>query len=343
METLTSPLTSPRTSLSANAAEYIPPSLQKKKKKTKENRAGPRKRSRKKKVKEPTESCDSSEFDFDTSDLTEQRSIMSGSTKGQNRRLDDASIHEGEYMDWFGSLICLDNTTSSLLSDVLFSNPPTSTTAQDPGSSEWLALQAEWIVSKQQSLIDIEYDAEAAERKKWSEWAMYASEMERRRRMLILDEMDKAELRERQRRQKWAASAIERERNERVSEQFLANLTSTNWFNETISTYLRDYDVVCPYYKLGCREVCRKTDIERHMKGCKYAIELASALNKELLVANYEVVCPNSVLGCQYIGHKQALAQHLDHSCEYKGMTRQQEHEARQLLKEFVRDLDTTA
>ena len=165
---------------------------------------------------------------------------------------------------------------------------------------------------------------------------MYAAERERRRRMLILEEMELAELRERQKRQKWASSAIERERNERMSTQFLTDLTATNWFNEMITTYAADYDVVCPYYKLCCRAICRKTDIEKHMKECKFAVELATALNKEIVVRNYEVVCPNSVLGCPYIGEKQALAKHLDESCEYKGKTRQQENEERQMLKEFV-------
>jgi hypothetical protein len=316
-------------SLSASAPEFVPSiSPSKKTKKTKEERAAPRRRRRK---KSQPGSCDGSEYDFDTSDLTEKRS--NETTFPRHRSGTDGE----EYLDWFGSLIGLNGGPSMNLASALLlphSAPP----AQDPGSSEWLALQAEWLVSKQQTLIDIEYEAEAAERKKWSEWAMYAAEMERRRRMLILDEMDKAELRERLKRQKWASSAIERERNERVSTQFLTNLTSTNWFNETISTYTRDYEVVCPYYKLGCREVCRKTDIERHMKGCKFAIELATALNKEIIVANYEVVCPNSVLGCPYIGGRQALTQHLDESCEYKGKTRQEEHDERQLLKEYVSD-----
>lgn len=316
------------TVLSASAPEFVPSNNSKKPKKTKEERAAPRKRRRK---KTQSSSCDGSEYDFDTSDLTEKRSQESTNSSSRTRRL--GYTDKEEYLDWFGSLIGLDNGSINLASALLLPQAPP---AQDPGSSEWLALQAEWLVSKQQTQIVSEYESEAAERKKWSEWAMYAAEMERRRRMLILDEMDKAELRERQKRQLWAASAIERERNERMSTQFLANLTSTNWFNETISTYTRDYDVVCPYYKLGCREVCRKTDIERHMKGCKFAIELATALNKEIVIANYEVVCPNSVLGCPYIGGKQALTKHLDESCEYKGKTRQEEHEERQLLKEFV-------
>ena len=154
-----------------------------------------------------------------------------------------------------------------------------------------------------------------------------------------MDEIDKSELRERQIRQQWAISAIEKERNERISTQFLTNLTATNWFNETISSYNDDYDVVCPYFKLGCRSICRKTEIQKHMKLCKYAIEVPRHAEEKSLT-DYEVVCPNCVLGCAFNGSIKMLQKHLTESCLYKGKSRQEEHDERQMLKEHVRLFD---
>ena len=153
-----------KTTLSAAAPEYIPSNStpQKKQKKTKEER-GPRRRRRK---KTQSDSCSGSEFDFDTSDLTEKRSQGSQSRRGSFSRsrysAGGKTFPEGDYMDFFGSLIGLGTSASLDLSDDLFASPPDGSVSQDPTSSEWLALQAEWVVSKQQSLIDIEYQAEAA-------------------------------------------------------------------------------------------------------------------------------------------------------------------------------------
>lgn len=139
-------------------------------------------------------------------------------------------------------------------------------------------------------------------------------------------------------RRRWAINAIEAEKNERLSANFLTNLTSTNWFHETIVSSLpnKDYDVVCPYYKLGCRVTCKKSDIEKHVKNCIFGLESSHNSNSEVLDEDYEVVCPNSILGCKYIGGKNDLQVHLSDSCAYKGKSRQEEHEERQLLKQMV-------
>lgn len=238
--------------------------------------------------------------------------------------------------DWLSGLFGRSHNTQFNLVDGLFTPPRRRTVSREDDSSDaWLDLQAEWIFSKQH-MIDVEYALEAAERKKWSEWAVHAAEIERRRRIQLMEEMDKAELRERQRRQQWAISAIEKERNERISTQFLTNLTATNWFNETISSYnLQNYDVVCPYYKLGCRSVCRKTEIQKHMKTCKFALEVKDDSEK-IVLTDYEVVCPNCVLGCTFIGSRKKLQAHLSETCLYRGKSRQEENDERELLKEIV-------
>lgn len=66
---------------------------------------------------------------------------------------------------------------------------------------------------------------------------MHASEIERQRRITVLQELTNAEVFERKLRCNWASKAVEREQKDRISRQFLDSLTSSNWFNEAISTY----------------------------------------------------------------------------------------------------------
>ena len=200
-----------------------------------------------------------------------------------------------------------------------------------------LDLRQDWLATDQidQSLFDADYLAEEEERKKWSEWALCAAEIERKRRIQLLSEIDAEQDRERQARRRWAIRAIEQEKHERISAQFLSNLTSTNWFNETITAYHEDYELVCPYYKLGCRVSCRRSNVEIHMKTCRFALELGD-VPSTLPDNGYEVVCPNSVLGCNYIGGYKDLQHHLSSECTYKGLTKQQEIEERLLMKQHV-------
>lgn len=158
--------------------------------------------------------------------------------------------------------------------------------------------------------------------------------MERKRRIQVLQELDAEQEIERQRRRRWAIKAIEKEKAERISAQFLSSLSSTNWFNETITAYHEDYELVCPYFKLGCRVSCRRGTIEKHLKKCRFALEMIDAPLPEIS-GGYEVVCPNSVLGCVYIGSLDALHQHLT-VCSFSGLTVQQEIEERRLLKQHV-------
>jgi hypothetical protein len=158
--------------------------------------------------------------------------------------------------------------------------------------------------------------------------------MERKRRINVLQELDAEQEIERQARRRWAIKAIEQERAERISAQFLSTLSSTNWFNETITDYHEDYELVCPYYKLGCRVSCRRGTIGKHLKKCRFALELVEQGLPET-PGGYEVVCPNSILGCTYIGNLDDLHKHLT-ECSHAGQTVQQEIEERLLLKQHV-------
>ena len=126
------------------------------------------------------------------------------------------------------------------------------------------------------------------------------AELERKRRIQVLQELEAEQEIERQARRRWAINAIEQEKAERISAQFLLTLSSTNWFNETITAYHEDYELVCPYYKLGCRVSCRRGNIEKHLKRCRFALELKDQGLPEI-VGGYEVVCPNSILGDIYL------------------------------------------
>ena len=146
---------------------------------------------------------------------------------------------------------------------------------RDDGS-ELLELQNEWRNSKI-VLGEEDYLLEEIERKKWRAWAVFAAETERRRRINLLKELDLEEAKERVTRRRWAIDAIERERNERVSKQFLATLSSTSWFHRTISNYNDDYELVCFYFRLGCREKCRRSTLNQHLKTCVFALESKSS------------------------------------------------------------------
>ena len=107
------------------------------------------------------------------------------------------------------------------------------------------------FASGNEEATDFTSQSEQGEREKWGKWAIQAMEIERQRRMRVNAVLENAESVERTRRRQWALDAIEQERNDRISSQFLNGLTATNWFHETISTYQDDYELVCPYYKLG--------------------------------------------------------------------------------------------
>ena len=129
------------------------------------------------------------------------------------------------------------------------------------------------------------------------------------RRVSVLHDIDLAQEVERQRRRRWAVEVIEKERSERISDQFLATLASTQWFSDMISAYHEDYEIVCPYYRIGayvcmyvyiytmlvvsilyvyicclnacmhvgCRAKCRRSDIQQHLSECPFAGEGAAA------------------------------------------------------------------
>ena len=179
-------------------------------------------------------------------------------------------------------------------------------------------------------------DFEISNREKWAKWAASAAEGERRRRIEDNEELDRLEVLERNKRRQWALEAIEKERNDRISSQFLDTLTSSSWFLETISTYSEDYELVCPYYKLGCRACCRRASVERHLKECPYALEAhdTPALAQDSW-AEYEVVCLFSRFGCTFTGTLSEVKEHIL-TCSLQGLTPLEESEERRLLKQHV-------
>jgi len=140
-------------------------------------------------------------------------------------------------------------------------------------------------------------------------------------------------VRERERRRQWALTAIEIERNERISSQFLNALTSTNWFHETISTYSDDYELVCPYYKLGCRASCRRASVAEHLRECTFAVEMVD--QEQMDTGQYEVVCLFSKLGCRFSGNLASVKKHML-TCFQGGKSQELELEERRALKEHV-------
>jgi len=184
---------------------------------------------------------------------------------------------------------------------------------------------------------------EEIERKKWSAWANHAAEVERLRRMSILKKISDEEEIERKIRGKIAIDLIEKERNDRISAQFLLSLTSTHWFNEITSTYNEDYELVCPYYKLGCRATCRRSTVTSHLKQCPYALESKSYITENadgtitmpLESQEYDIVCPNSVLGCSCILRRKELESHLE-ICLFRGTSLEDDLRERDLVKRNV-------
>jgi predicted nucleotidyltransferase len=230
---------------------------------------------------------------------------------------------------------------------------------------QWLQMQYEWLLSKTHFVEEDEFQLEQAERRKWSLWAVHASESERQRRIQVLKDLDAEQDQERAARRKMANELIERERNERISNQFMASLASSHWFSEITSAYSDDYELVCPYYKLGCRVNCRRSTLRQHLLECEFCLDLSSYLNKDKVdgevsstastdsqsgagfvsaadvnkqeILEYEVVCPNAIMGCRYSGNRNELSEHLQ-QCQFRGKTVEQEQEERRRLKQLVID-----
>ena len=109
-----------------------------------------------------------------------------------------------------------------------------------------------------------------------------------------------------------------------LPEQFLSSLASTNWFNETIDRgrYSEDYELVCPYYRVGCNSSCRRSTLEKHLQEECYFAQQMKLLDAANLVGSsggggggggdngnsgdfspddYEIVCPYAFMGCTYV------------------------------------------
>lgn len=52
--------------------------------------------------------------------------------------------------------------------------------------------------------------------------------------------------------------------------QFLLSIQDSSWFQGTISAVELDYEIVCPYSSLGCRHICLRTSLERHLAECRF-------------------------------------------------------------------------
>lgn len=202
-------------------------------------------------------------------------------------------------------------------------------TSFDTGN--WLDMVTEWMKSK--SLSSLDYLEELAEKRRWQNWAVHAAELERQRRIAELKKLEDEEERERISRRRWALAAIEEERRQRISQQFLNVLTNTQWFNETISSFSENYEVLCPYHQLGCKVTCNRRDLEQHLEECEFRQEhFAPTLQDR---GAYEVVCPNAVLGCLHSCPRDELYEHLK-SCPYGGPTPNEEEKERETLKNIV-------
>ena len=267
----------------------------------------------------------------------------------------------------------------------------------DGGQMSWLELHREWSFSKLH-LVEVrdrrdrmrarpnshvfllplvpqedELIAEALERKKWGMWAMHAAEKERQRRISALEEIDAAQELERQARARWALEAIEKERHDRVSNQFLNSLASTNWFNETIDKgrYSEDYELVCPYYRMGCKQSCRRSTLEKHLQQECYFAQQMKLMDAANLVGSsgsgsgsgssntsnhdtstgtgsgtggddfrpddYEIVCPYAFMGCTYTCRRTTLHAHLL-ECAHSGLglSKERDLEERMLTQQAV-------
>lgn len=56
--------------------------------------------------------------------------------------------------------------------------------------------------------------------------------------------------------------------------QFLLSIQDSSWFQGTISTVDLDYEVVCPYSSLGCRHICLRTELDKHLaENCNFIKE----------------------------------------------------------------------
>jgi hypothetical protein len=261
--------------------------------------------------------------------------------------VEDWSAWFDNVVDQFGRPNSPENQSLSYLYSnsraVRHQRSPSETSLDSHG--QWLELQQEWSISKQPLSEKDDLEAEEIERKKWGVWAMHASEKERQRRIAALAEIDAEQERERLARGKWALEAIERERSERISGHFLSSLASTNWFNEAISAYSEDYELVCPYYRMGCKVSCRRSTLQKHLTDeCIFAQQIKQmdmASNKtnhddgNFQPDNYEIICPNAFMGCTFTCSRKNLHDHLL-SCSYNGISKEKDLEERQLTKQAV-------
>jgi hypothetical protein len=351
--------------------------LEETKKKTKEMREGPRKRYRKKKgiciggfpLKSEVEVLIPPR-------MVSQLAIGESAVDFPERATTNSPIANWEH--WYETIRGRINTSTSLVNEETFRTSPEEIRPQimslNSRLERWNDINTNDTESKVEmtSIVDdiediarVDEERERQERIRWGAWAVAASEIERHRRIYENELLDAEENRERHIRRQWALQAIEQERNERISAQFLTTLASTQWFNETISAYSEDYELVCPYYKLGCRISCRRSTVANHLKECIYAFEIISndpvdshdsrqrdgkdgsdastgtspsrspRSNAYLDTTEYEVVCLFAIFGCSFTGTLFEVTEHML-SCSLRGSSDQQEQEERSQLKEHV-------
>lgn len=235
--------------LSAAAVEFIPgkgvgistilPCYPQKIKKTKDQRAAPRKRRRNKsrntsidqlsdnisELSQGSGMVVKSRLEPVDDDITDD--IQQHMTSADR---DDSSAYSHQIRDfnaWFQS-ISLSRDHRGAVPTFEFHSGTSSSSSISPeeinhDQKDWLEMQQKWISFKY--ALDVnELESETLERRKWSLWAISAAEVERLRRMNILKEIDEEQQRERMNRRHWAVQAIEQERHDRISQQFLMSL-----------------------------------------------------------------------------------------------------------------------
>lgn len=312
-------------SFSPDAVEFIPktvPATAKKPRKSKKDRACPRKRKK---------------------------------NKSKDGYFDEMIMHDGSFIeneeDWLSLYAAWIHTKYSFSSSELSPIPTSSSTSSiAPMNDSIVPTSSEATLdpipaddkpisplSQAPPVSDSEPSSELAEiskeQRKYSHWAAQAAEHERQRRINHVISIDQQCALERECNGRWAIEAIEIERQARITHSYLTSLGSTNWFLGLISKFNEDYELVCPNYMAGCRATCRRSSLFHHLTNdCEHGPNGVSRDDNP--DSSYEhamlscVICPNAILGCCFEGCRGAIIEHLL-VCNYRGVSHETLQEER--------------
>ena len=119
-------------------------------------------------------------------------------------------------------------------------------------------------------------------RLQWQEeWFEYRQEEFYNNQITIIKE----ETMERDARRAWAVMELEKERRAQTIESYVNSVTKTTWFTGLVSvglaelrsddqkaesTAMDDYEVVCPFFRAGCRAKVFHRELAEHLITCEY-------------------------------------------------------------------------